>query len=61
MRAGAVDVFVLDFGKAFDSVPHKILIEKLSKYGLDGQSVKWIENWLNDQTQRAVVSGTKSS
>jgi len=57
----AVDVVYLDFSKAFDTVSHNILLGKLSKYGLDEWSAKWIENWLNGRTQRVVVSGAQSS
>ena len=45
-----VDIVYLDFSKAFDTVSHKILIEKLMKYGLDEQTGSWIENWLNGWT-----------
>ena len=31
----AVDVFYLDFIKAFDTVSHGILLEKLAAHGLD--------------------------
>jgi len=32
----AVDVVYLDFHKAFDTVPHNNLLEKLAAHGLDG-------------------------
>jgi len=57
----AVDVVYLDFSKAFDTVSHNILLGKLRKCGLDEWSVRWIENWLNDRTQRDVISGAESS
>jgi len=56
----AVDVVYLDFSKAFDTVSHNILLGKLKKCGLDEWSVRWIENWLNGTTQRAVIRGTES-
>ena len=50
-----VGAVYLDFSKAFVTVRHKILLEKLLKYGLDEQAVRLIENWLNGQAQRVVV------
>ena len=38
----------MKFIKAFDSVSHKILIEKLFIYGQYEQTVRGIKNWLND-------------
>ncbi|GAB0208567.1 mitochondrial enolase superfamily member 1 [Grus japonensis] len=57
----AVDVVYLDFSKAFDTVSHNILIDKLRKCGLDEWTVRWVENWLNDRAQRVVISSAESS
>jgi len=56
-----VDVIYPDISKAFDTVPHSILLEKLAAHSLDGFTVCWIKNWLNGQVQRVVVIGVKSS
>ncbi|KAK4830972.1 hypothetical protein QYF61_014431 [Mycteria americana] len=37
----AVDVIYLDFSKAFDTVSHSILLEKLAAHGLDGRTLHW--------------------
>lgn len=41
------------------SMSHKILTKKLLKYQLDEQAVRYIENGLNSQTQRVVVTDRK--
>jgi len=60
-KGKAADVVYPDFSKAFDTVPHSILLEKLAAHGLDGRTLCWIKNWLNGRAQRAVVNGVKSS
>ncbi|PKU29846.1 rna-directed dna polymerase from mobile element jockey-like [Limosa lapponica baueri] len=42
----AVDVLYLNFYKAFDTVSHSILLEKLAAHGLDGNTLHWVKNWL---------------
>ena len=39
---GQTDVFFLDFSKAFDTVPHKRLMMKLSNYGIGGKTNTWV-------------------
>jgi len=57
----SVGVISLNFSKAFDSAPHRILLEKLAAHGLDGCTLCWTKNWLNGRAQRVVVNGFKSS
>ena len=57
----AVDVVYLDFSKAFDTVPHNILMEKLAAHGSDGHTLCWVKHWLDGQAQRVVVNGVESS
>ena len=38
-RGKDVDVICLDFAKAFDKVPHKRLLRKLSGYGIKAKSI----------------------
>ena len=56
-----VDVVYLDFSKAFDTVSHSILLEKLAAHGLGRHTLHWVKNWLDGQAQRVAVNGVKSS
>lgn len=53
----AVDIVCLDL----NTVSKKIMIEKLITYGLDEQTVRWIENQINNWAQRLLICGAKSS
>lgn len=55
-----VDAIYLDLRKAFDTVPHKRLINKLKGYGIHGNLLSWIEDFLNERTQFVSVNGERS-
>ena len=55
-----VDVLFFDLQKAFDKVPHRRLLFKLHRLGIQGKLLKWIEEWLRGRTQRVVMNGFAS-
>ena len=60
-RGKEMDIIYLDFSKAFDSVPHDKLIEKLQQFGITGPLLYWYNNYLSGRKQRVVVDGVSSS
>ena len=41
-----VDVIILNFSKASDTVAHNKLVLKLQNYGIQEKNNKWINKWL---------------
>ncbi|PKU29898.1 rna-directed dna polymerase from mobile element jockey-like [Limosa lapponica baueri] len=57
----AVDVVYLDFSKAFDTISHSILLEKLAAHGLDRHTFHRVKNWLDGRAPGVVVNGVQTS
>lgn len=55
------DVIFLDFAKAFDKVPHRRLIFKLSQLNLDPSILNWIINFLTHRQQFVTTNQASSS
>jgi hypothetical protein len=49
------DCLIMDFSKAFDKMSYSLLVMKLSHYGTQGKTNKWIENFLNNRKQAVVT------
>ena len=55
------DVIYFDFAKAFDSVSHDLILQKLkNKFSIDGVLLKFILNYLKDREQYVGIGGEKS-
>ena len=52
-------IFV-DFQKAFDTVDHNILIQKLNYYGVRGTANNWFSSYLENRTQFVSINGCSS-
>ena len=58
-KGNFVGMVLLDLRKAFDTVDHAILVEKLKAIGVD--SVSWFESYLSGRFQCVEVCGLKST
>ena len=57
----SIDIIYLDYEKAFDKVPHERLILQLNRYGISGDILRWIKDYLTNRTQQVRVNGHYSS
>ena len=51
----------LDLAKAFDTVNHKILIEKLERYGIRGKTLELMNSYISNREQIVKLKDKKST
>ena len=49
-------VVFIDLKKAFDTIDHQIMLQKLKNYGIDEMSLTWFESYLTNRTQKCRVN-----
>ena len=56
-----VGAILIDLSKAFDCLPHNLLLAKLSAYGIGENSVKLLHNYLSNRKHRVRIGSHFSS
>ena len=51
----------IDLSKAFDTIRHKTLVEKLKSLNFDANAISWFESYLKDRKQRVKINDTISN
>jgi len=59
-HSGQIDIIYLDFSKAFDSIPHHLLVHKLKTFGFHSNLLNWFSDYLSNRRQRVVIEGVSS-
>ena len=50
----------MDLSKAFDTVAHSILLEKMTAYGINGMELEWFTSYLFQRKQQVVLNNVRS-
>ena len=50
----------VDISKAFDSINHKVLLDKLKHMGMSERSLQWFKSYLAERRQCVFINGQTS-
>ena len=55
-----VGAVITDLSKAFDCIPHDLLIAKLEAYGFDNYAIRYVYSYLKNRKQCVKINNTYS-
>ena len=59
-KGNLVGVVYMDLSKAFDTVAHSILLEKMTAYGINSMELEWFTSYLFQRKQQVVLNIVRS-
>ena len=59
-KGGFVETILMDLSKAYDCLPHDLLVAKLEAYGVGTTALNLISNYLSHRKQRTKISSSYS-
>ena len=60
-KSGVIGTLLMDLSKAYDCLPHDLLIAKLSAYGFEDSATSLISDYLSKRYQRVKIGSVFSS
>ena len=59
--SGKVGMVLMDLSKAYDCIPHDLLLAKLEAYGFGLESLNFMNSYLPNRLQRVKINGPYSN
>ncbi len=55
-----IGAVTIDLSKAFDTIPHSLLVGKMINYGLSNSAILMLKSYLKERYQRVKICNTMS-